>query len=160
MAGFPGSNTSFRRVGSRFESATHQSSGGLTSTSPERRRLRACAELARDHRFVTTGVWQGRRTPRTVKAVLKTTALRRDTTGSGQGPDPSQTKLKEVNRLVLRPMKTTGDDLCARADIGSRMPARICFDGVVAGHPVTGAHYNVKVGDPAFGWAGDTLNPA
>ncbi len=37
---------------------------------------------------------------------------------------------------------------------------RICFDGVVRVTPGTGGiTYNVKVGDPAFGWAGDHVEP-
>ena len=37
---------------------------------------------------------------------------------------------------------------------------RICYDGVVRVTPGTGGiTYNVKVGDPAFGWAGDHVEP-
>ena len=37
---------------------------------------------------------------------------------------------------------------------------RICYDGVVRVSPGTGGiTYNVKVGDPAFGWAGDHVEP-
>jgi len=61
-------------------------------------------------------------------------------------------------------LKTNGDRLVMLSVLGEiSAPAsspRICFDGVVRVSPGTGGiTYNVKVGDPAFGWAGDHVEP-
>ncbi len=63
-------------------------------------------------------------------------------------------------------MKTNRDRLVAVSVAGeisapkSRVPYRVGFDGVARALPGAGGIcYNVKVGDPAFGWVGDHVEP-
>jgi len=62
-------------------------------------------------------------------------------------------------------MLRTNEDRLVMISVGGEISApacqpRICYDGVVRVSPGTGGiTYNVKVGDPAFGWAGDHVEP-
>ena len=62
-------------------------------------------------------------------------------------------------------MLRTNEDKLVMLSVAGEISApasqpRICYDGVVRVSPGTGGiTYNVKVGDPAFGWAGDHVEP-
>jgi hypothetical protein len=62
-------------------------------------------------------------------------------------------------------MLRTNEDRLVMLSVAGEISApacqpRICYDGVVRVSPGTGGiTYNVKVGDPAFGWAGDHVEP-
>lgn len=62
-------------------------------------------------------------------------------------------------------MLRTNEDKLVMISVAGEVSApgaqqRICYDGVVRLTPGTGGiTYNVKVGDPAFGWAGDHVEP-
>lgn len=62
-------------------------------------------------------------------------------------------------------MLKTNEDKLVMLSVAGEISApgcqpRVCYDGVVRVSPGTGGiTYNVKVGDPAFGWAGDHVEP-
>lgn len=62
-------------------------------------------------------------------------------------------------------MLKTNEDRLVMLSVAGEISApasqpRVCFDGVVRVSPGTGGiTYNVRVGDPAFGWAGDHVEP-
>jgi hypothetical protein len=62
-------------------------------------------------------------------------------------------------------MLRTNEDKLVMLSVAGEISApscqpRVCYDGVVRVSPGTGGiTYNVKVGDPAFGWRATTSNP-
>lgn len=62
-------------------------------------------------------------------------------------------------------MLKTNEDRLVMLSVAGQISApasqpRICFDGIIRVTPGTGGiAYNVKIGDPAFGWAGDHVEP-
>lgn len=61
-------------------------------------------------------------------------------------------------------LRTNKDDLVMLSVMGEvsapSVRPRMCYDGKIRVIPGTGGiAYNVKVGDPAFGWAGDHIEP-